>query len=591
MRKIRWTDYLKPYWLPVLLAPLLMLLEVAMDLLQPLLMANIVNEGVMNKDTSYIRDTGLLMLGVAIIGLIGGVGCTVYSSIASQHFGADLRRDLFAKVQSLSFRHLDRFHAGSLVTRLTNDVVQMQTLVQMTLRVLVRAPFLAIGSCIMAFIISPRLGIILVIAVPLLFATQSYLIRTSFPLFSQVQNKLDQVNTVLQENLSGIRVVKAFVRSVFENSRFARANADFTGIAVKAARIVAINMPIMMFIMNASIVAVLWFGADLNWSGKLAIGDLIAFINYVTQLLSSLLMVGMMMVSVSRAKASGDRIREVLQTEAEIADSEAAKTGVIRAGRIEFDRVSFGYNSHASAESSEKQRDYELKDISFTAEPGQTVAILGSTGSGKSTLVGLISRLYEPASGKILIDGVDIRHIRLEHLRTHVGTVLQQAILFSGSIRDNIRFGKPDASEEDVIAAARAAQADEFISRMPEGYDTIIGQRGVNLSGGQKQRISIARALLTRAPILILDDSTSAVDLATEARIRQSLKEQTGRSTTILIAQRISSVLDADNIIVMDEGRIVGIGKHDELMRSCAVYQDIYHSQLGKEELTHDGIA
>jgi ATP-binding cassette subfamily B protein len=560
-----------------------MLIEVFMDLLQPKLMAYIVNNGVMTGDLSYIRQTGLLMLGVAMVGLIGGIGCTVFSSIASQHFGADLRQDVFVKVQSFSFRNLDRFKAGSLVTRLTNDVVQMQNLVQMTLRILVRSPFLAIGSCIMAFVLSPRLAIILVVAMPVLFITQYYLIRASFPLFSKVQNKLDGVNTVLQENLSGIRVVKAFVRSAYENSRFGKANADFTDIAVKASRIVAINMPIMMFIMNASIVAVLWFGAGLNWNGSLQIGDLIAFINYVTQLLSSLLMVGMMMVSVSRAKASGDRIREVLDTEPEICDAVDAKTGVIRAGRIEFDRVSFGYDASRGG--------YELEDIRFTAEPGQTVAILGSTGSGKSTLVNLISRLYEVSEGSIRIDGVDIRHIRLEHLRGEVAMVLQQAILFSGTVRDNIRFGRPDASQEEVEEAARAAQAHEFIARMPDGYDSIIGQRGVNLSGGQKQRVSIARALLARPSILVLDDSTSAVDLGTESRIQRALKELMNASTTIVIAQRISSVMDADNIIVMEEGRIVATGTHGELMRTCAVYQDIYESQLGKEEMSHGGIA
>lgn len=583
MQKVKWTPYLKPYWIPVLLAPLLMLVEVFMDLLQPKLMADIVNNGVMKGDISYIRETGLLMLGIALVGLVGGIGCSIYSSIASQHFGADLRKDVFAKVQSFSFQNLDRFQAGSLVTRLTNDVVQMQNLVQMTLRILVRAPFLAIGSCVMAYLISPRLALILAVAVPVLFVTQYMLIRSSFPMFAKVQGKLDGVNTVLQENLSGIRVVKAFVRSAYENSRFGKANADFTEIAIKASRIVAINMPIMMFIMNASIVAVLWYGGGLNWEGSLQIGDLIAFINYVTQLLSSLLMVGMMMVAVSRAKASADRVREVLETEPDIKDAPHAKDGVIRAGRVEFDRVSFGYDS--------AQRGYELTEISFSAEPGQTVAILGATGSGKSSLVSLISRLYDASEGRIRIDGDDIRDLQLGHLRTKVATVLQQSILFSGTVRDNIRYGKPDASQEEVEEAAQAAQAHEFISQMPDGYDSIIGQRGVNLSGGQKQRVSIARALLTRPAVLILDDSTSAVDLGTESRIQRALKELMSSSTTIVIAQRISSVMDADRILVMEDGRIVAQGTHAELMRTSAVYQDIYQSQLGKEEMSHGGIA
>ncbi|MCZ8522130.1 MULTISPECIES: ABC transporter ATP-binding protein [Paenibacillus] len=574
--------YLRPYWKAVLLAPLLMLLEVYMDLLQPKLMASIVNDGVMKGDLGHIRQTGLLMLGYALIGLAGGIGCTVFSSTAAQNFGTDLREALFRKVQTFSYKNLDRFKEGSLVTRLTGDIVQLQNLVQMTLRILVRAPFLALGSVIMALTISPKLALILAVAIPLLFLVLFLLIRYSFPLFSQVQQKLDGLNTVLQENFSGIRVVKAFVRAPFEEARFGRANEDYTAIALKAARAVAVNMPLMTLIMNVSIVAVLWFGGAQTWSGSLPVGDLVAFINYVTQVLFSLLMVGMMMVFISRAKASADRINEVMEIEADITQPHAARNDAITAGRVEFRDVSFSYEN-------EGRRELVLKDLSFTAEAGRTLAILGPTGSGKSSLVSLIPRLYDPAEGAVLIDGTDVREMDLHHLRGRIGMVLQQSILFSGTIRDNIRFGRPEASQEEVEKAARAAEAHEFIAGFAEGYDTVLGQRGINLSGGQKQRIAIARALLLRPAILILDDSTSAVDLGTESRIQRALKELMAETTCILIAQRISSVLDADRILVLEDGRIAAEGTHTELMERSPVYQDIYRSQLGKEEVTYGG--
>ncbi|TBL72630.1 ABC transporter ATP-binding protein [Paenibacillus thalictri] len=573
--------YLKPYWKSAVLAPLLMLLEVAMDLLQPKLMASIVNDGVMKGDLAHIRNTGALMLLYALIGLIGGVGCTIFSSIASQYFGADLRRDLFRHAQTFSFRNLDRFKAGTLVTRLTSDVVQMQNMVQTTLRILVRSPFLALGSIIMAFLISAKLALILVVVIPLLFLSLYMLIRWSFPLFAQVQQKLDTVNNVLQENLSGIRVVKAFVRAGYERSRFGKANGEYTGIALQAARTLALNMPLMMLLMNASIVAVLWFGGAQTWSGGMQVGDLAAFLNYVTQVLASLMSVGMMLMTVSRAKASAERINEVFATRPDISDPPQAGNYEIRRGEIVFDHVSFGYGKG--------RRELALQDVSFTAKPGQTVAILGATGSGKSSLVHLIPRLYDVSEGQIRIDGVDVREMMLDRLRTRVGMVLQQAVLFSGTIRDNLRFGRPDATQEQVEEAAKAAQAHDFIMSFPDGYDTLLGQRGVNLSGGQKQRISIARALLVRPAVLILDDSTSAVDLGTESRIQKALKELMAGSTCLIIAQRISSVLDADNIIVLEGGRIAAEGTHQELMSRSALYRDIYKSQLGEEEIVYGG--
>lgn len=571
--------YLRPHLTAALLAPLLMLLEVAMDLLQPMLMASIIDRGVMQNDTAHILSTGLLMLGAAAIGLLGGLGCTIYSSIASQRFGADLRRDLFRKVQTLSFRNLDDISTGSLITRLTSDIVQLQTMVQMLLRIFVRSPFLAIGSMIMAVIISPKLAIILAIAVPLLFVVMFFLIRATLPLFATVQKKLDKVNTVLKENFAGIRVSKAFVRAGYEKDRFHDANHDFTQVSVKTQRIVALNMPILTMILNVSIVAVLWFGGKDAIGGSFEVGSLVAFINYVTQVLFSVSSVAMMLVRISTAKVSADRIQEVMRTESEIVNEVQPATDAYKQGEIMFDRVTFSYNS-------EMQKPV-LRDISFKVRPGQHVAIMGATGSGKTSLVSLLPRLYDVTSGQIRIDGTDVRRMELSALRERIGIVLQESILFTGTIRDNIRYGKPDASDEEVMASAKAAQAHDFITSMPDGYDTVLGQRGVNLSGGQKQRISIARALLLQPAILILDDSTSAIDTGTESRLRKELARLMKDRTCLMIAQRISSVIDADLILVLDDGELIAKGTHHELLASCEVYQDIYRSQFGKEVSSH----
>ncbi|PJN54316.1 putative ABC transporter ATP-binding protein [Paenibacillus sp. GM2FR] len=571
--------YLRPHWAAALLAPLLMLLEVAMDLLQPILMASIIDQGVMQNDTSHILHTGLIMLGAAAIGLLGGLGCTIYSSIASQRFGADLRRDLFRKVQTLSFRNLDDISTGSLITRLTSDIVQLQTMIQMLLRIFVRSPFLAIGSIIMAVIISPKLAIILAIAVPLLFVVMFFLIRATLPLFATVQKKLDKVNTVLKENFAGIRVSKAFVRAGYEQDRFHQANTDFTQVSVKTQRIVALNMPILTMILNISIVIVLWLGGKNAIDGSFEVGSLVAFINYVTQVLFSVSSVAMMLVRISTAKVSADRIQEVMHTESEIVNVVHPTMNAYKQGEIVFDQVTFSYKP-------EIQKPV-LHHVSFKVRPGQTVAIMGATGSGKTSLVSLLPRLYDVTSGRIFIDGTDVRQYDLSALRERIGIVLQESILFTGTIRDNIRYGKADASDEEVIAAAKAAQAHEFISSMPEGYDTILGQRGVNLSGGQKQRISIARALLLRPAILILDDSTSAIDMGTESRLQKELARLMNGRTCLMIAQRISSVIDADLILVLDDGKLVAEGTHSELLASCELYQDIYQSQFGKEVSSH----
>ncbi|MDF2937295.1 MAG: transporter [Paenibacillaceae bacterium] len=576
---LKLVKYMKPYWKAALLGPLLMVLEVSMDLLQPKLMAQIVDQGIMTGNLSEIRRTGLMMLATSLIGLVGGVGCGIFSTIAAMRFGADLREAVFTKVQRFTFRNLEKVHTASLITRLTNDVSQVQLFVQMLLRMMVRAPFLAVGSLILAFMINWKLAMILVVVVPILFAVVAGITRKGFPMFAKVQKRLDRMNTVLQENLAGIRVVKAFVRSDYETKRFTEANDDYMAVALRANIMMATLSPVMFLLLNGTIVTVLWLGGNLFWDKALPIGDLVAFINYVTQLLSSLLMVGMMLANISRATASSERIVEVLETVPEIKSPERVVAERIRKGQIEFDRVGFAYDGGEQV----------LRDISFTVQPGETLAILGATGSGKSTLVSLIPRLYEAEEGQVLVDGIDVRDYPLEGLRSSIGMVLQEAVLFSGTIRENIAFGKPDATMEEVEAAAQAAQAHDFIIGMSQGYETVLGQRGVNLSGGQKQRISIARALLMKPAVLIFDDSTSAVDLGTESRIQKALREQMKETTSLIIAQRISSVMEADRILVLEDGTVAASGNHRELMATSPVYRDIYRSQLGEEEVLYAG--
>lgn len=573
MKKL--SAYLKPYWKATVLAPLLMLFQVVTELLQPKLMADIVDNGIAHGNLSYIVQTGSIMIGVALVGVLGGFGCVAFSSIAAQSFGTDLRSDLYKKVHSFSFASLDKFKTASLITRLTNDVVQVQGVVLTMLRILVRAPLLSLGGFIMALTINPGLAVILVVTVPILIMSLAYVIRKGFPLFGRVQRELDRVNTVMRENLAGVRVVKAFVRADYENNRFASVNDQYTDIGIKASRIVGVIMPVMTMVLNLSILAVIWFGGIRVNSGNMQVGQVMAFINYMTQILFSLMLVGFMLMNVSRAKVSADRIREVLNSETEITNREHALEVPIEEGRVEFKNVCFRYEGAGG--------EPVLRDINFTAQPGETVAILGATGAGKSTLVNLIPRFYDVTAGQVLVDGTDVRDYKLDTLRNGIGMVLQESILFSGTIRDNIRWGAENASDEEVIAAAKAAEAHDFIIKLPAGYDTVIGQRGVNLSGGQKQRVSIARALIKKPPVLILDDSTSAVDVATETRIQDAFKKLMNNSTCLVIAQRISTVLEADKILVLEDGCIVNMGNHRELMATSSVYQDIYYSQLGQE--------
>jgi len=600
--------YILPYRKAALCAMLLMLVEVICDLMQPTLMSHIVDYGVVNRDMGYIARTGLMMVGIAFVGIAGGMGCVYFASIASQHVGADIRLAMFKNIQTFSFDKLDQFHTSSLITRLTNDVVQVQNVVLMMLRMMTRFPLLFMGGIAMAFALNAQMALIFVVTVPLLFGALILIFRKGIPLFKNVQTKLDRLNGVVRENLAGIRVIKAFVRSSYEQERFEKRNADLSEVTVKATRIMALMMPVMMLVMNFSIVAVLWFGGIKVDGGSMQVGEVIAFTNYMMQILFALMMVGMMLMMLSRAKVSADRISEVLNTQTDISDIAAVRNAGLEVkhgsehalehlteheselatdsaehttayskahGQLVFDQVSFSYIGGGGQP--------VLKRISFTAMPGERIAILGSTGAGKSTLVNLIPRFYDVTEGRILLGGTDVRDIPLRKLRQRVGMVLQESILFSGTIRDNIRWGNAAASDQEVRTAAEAAQAAEFIQKLPEGYDTLIGQRGVNLSGGQKQRLSIARALLKRPSILILDDSTSAVDTGTEARMQKAFREQLEGTTCLIVAQRISSVLDADRIMVLDDGCVVGIGTHAELLDSCEVYQDIYRSQVGEE--------
>ncbi|BAJ62184.1 ABC transporter ATP-binding protein [Anaerolinea thermophila] len=565
--------FLKPYWLWIVLAPLLMLLEVVMDLMQPRMVERIVDQGIANLDLPFVLQTGLLMFGLAVIGATGGMSNGIFAEMTVQGFGADLREALFRKVQSFSFRNLDAFETGQLITRLTSDVAQLQEGVLITLRMLVRAPLLLIGSLVMAIVTSPQLAFLPLVLMPIELLAVVWIVRKATPLFTLVQEKLDALNGVMEENLSGMRVVKAFARAAHEKQRFAHANRALTDQAVRAGRTVAVMPSFMMLTMNLGIVGVLWFGGVQVVRGGMQVGQIIAFVNYLMTTLFSLMMVSQMVIQFSRAEASARRIEEVLETEPELQDAPNAICDVRLKGHIVFDRVTFRYDGADS--------EPVLKEVSFTAQPGETVALLGMTGAGKSTLVHLIPRFYDVQGGRILIDGMDVREIDQKTLRRNIGMVLQETVLFSGTIRDNIRYGKPDASEEEVIAAAKAAQAHDFILTLPEGYDTVIGQRGVNLSGGQKQRLAIARALLIQPAILILDDSTSAVDVETETRIQQALEDLMRNRTCLVIAQRISTVLKADKILVLDDGRIVAQGTHAELLANSPIYQDIFESQLG----------
>lgn len=558
-----------------------MLTEVAGEIVLPKIMASMIDSGigaeVAGLGTGYILSRALLMIACICIMIIGGIGGHFFAIRASVYFSADLRQGVFEKVQNFSFKNIDNFSTGSLVTRLTNDITQVQNMVRMLLIMAMRSPGMLIGGIIMACSINKELALILAFVIPILAVLIGLLLKTAFPRFSAMQKKLDNLNSGIQENITNVRVIKSFVRQDFETEKFENANSDLMNTTMRALKIVITTMPIMTLAMNITTLLVVWFGGNFVVGGSMGVGDLTAFTTYITQILMSLMMVSMLFLQFSRALASSTRITEVLKTDVDLTDENAGqKDKKVENGRVEFKNVSFKYY--------EKRKENVLENISFTAEPGEIVGIIGTTGSGKSSLVQLIPRLYDVTDGEVLVDGVNVKDYGLKNLRDGVGMVLQKNVLFSGSIEENLRWGDENATMKEIRAAADAAQADGFVNAFTDGYNMELGQGGVNVSGGQKQRLCIARALLKKPKILILDDSTSAVDTATEAKIRQAFTTSLKHSTKIIIAQRITSVIDADKIIVLEDGKIIGMGNHNELMKNCEEYRDIYYSQTDKEK-------
>ena len=574
----RYKKYITPYLSAFVIGPLMMLTEVAGEVMLPKFMSMIINNGVADRNLAYIGKMGTLMVLTVLFMAVGGILGAYFSAKASISFTSDMRNDLFRKVQQFSFENIDGYSTGSLVTRLTNDVQQVQNVLMMGLRMALRAPGMFLGALIMAFLMNRRLAVIILIVIPLLLAAIILILKTAFPRFGEMQRRLDRLNSGIQESLTNVRVVKSFVREAHEIEKFSRLNRDLKESSLRALRIVITTMPVMMFAMNVTTLAVVWYGGNIIIAGKMPVGDLTAFTTYIVQILMSLMMLSMVFLQSSRASASMKRINEIFDTEIGLNDDNAKnKDKKVTEGRVEFKNVSFGYSGENG------RKDLVREGISFTAEPGQTIGIIGST--GKTSLVQLIPRLYDVTGGEVLVDGVNVKEYSLKHLREGVGMVLQKNILFSGTIEENLRWGNEDAPMEDVIRFSESAQADPFVKTFKNGYGTEMGQGGVNVSGGQKQRLCIARALLKRPKILILDDSTSAVDTATEAKIRESLYHDLKDTTKIIIAQRISSVQEADQILVLEDGKIIGHGTHEELLKTCETYSEIYTTQIGNQSI------
>jgi ATP-binding cassette subfamily B protein len=565
--------YVRPYTKEAMLAMILLALVVSVDLVIPRLVQVVIDEGVAKQNQEVIIRTSLLMVGISVLSALFMIGNTIFTVRASRGFEADLREAIFKKIQTFSFGNLDDFTTGQLLTRMTSDLNQVRHIITMTFRMYLRMPLTFIGSISIMVATNPQLSLVMVVLLPIVLVLVTALIKIVEPLYTRVQEKLDHLNQVLQENLMGIRVVKAFVRRDYENKRFETRNEELYGIAVKTTRVISIFNPMVTVLLNLGIVAVIYYGGIQVSTGIASIGQIIAFLNYINQVFIPVLTLSSQAGLISAAEASARRVFRVLDTVPEVGDKSDAIVLDGLKGRVVFEDVSFAYNDDGGAP--------VLSHISFTAEPGQTVAVLGATGSGKSTLINLIPRFYDATSGRVTIDGVDVRDIEMESLRGNIGINLQESILFSGTIEDNIKYGRPNATDMEVVEAAKAAQAHDFITKFPDGYDTMVGQRGVNLSGGQKQRIAIARALLIKPQILILDDSTSSVDVATEAKIEKALDDLMKGSTRFVIAQRISTVLTADKILVLENGRIVAEGTHQQLMKTSPIYREIYDSQLG----------
>jgi ATP-binding cassette subfamily B multidrug efflux pump len=574
----KYLPFFNKYKKALLLAPLLVVIDVIGEIVQPQLMSQIVDQGVQRKNLHEVVMTGIIMLGLSFIAIVGNVGNIYYSSQASVGFAAELRQGLFTKIQQFSFLNIDHFSSASLVTRLTNDVNVLQTVIMMSLRLLIRGPLMLVFGVIMAARINASLAFIIAVAIPVLGLSIWLILQKGFPYFVKMQQQLDKVNAAVQENLMNIRVVKSFVREGFEEKKFAAANDDLRDIATKASGIVVMVMPVMMLVMNVSIVAVVWFGGRKIIAGSMQIGQLMSFISYITQILMSLTMLSMTIMTFSRAGASSNRLLEILNTKVDLEDSPAAlaENAVVGPGKVEFKQVGFKYHPDS--------KEYVLKGISFVAAPGERIAVIGATGSAKSTLVQLIPRLYDATTGQVLVDGLDVKDYPLNNLRGRIGMVLQKNQLFSGTIRDNLKWGNPTATADEFIRAAKAAQAHDFIMAFPRQYDTDLGQGGVNVSGGQKQRICIAMALLKNPAILILDDSTSAVDSTTEMNIRAAFIRDYSKVTTFIIAQRISSVASADRVIILDNGEMVAMDTPVALLKNNKAYQAIYASQQPREE-------